>query len=496
MMVGAGLVMALPVLISPVFPGLDLPWHALFSAALQEPEAFQGSLAAEWQISTYRTCYFLVDWLSVFVGGVLAAMRLVVFLYVVAFVVAAQYFIWVTGKHWAFGWLAAPAAYSMVLAYGFLPLAVAFPAVLWLWAELYRRRDLAWSFGATLLLSVLVAVSHPFAALIALVGGLVIVAAGVERERLQLCSAKVAALILGAMPSLLVLGKLSPETPAGAPKDASILDRLSAMPMSGLGESFSEIPAGVFGFVPVWLAGLLFLSSLAAAGFARFVAREGFGKADRVLMALGLGLLFGYLVTPFHLTWPQMVAAQPRYLPLLWVLLVALVSPRTLPRRVFAAPLALIPTICVGVLALGVMWPFAQHAKEFDRVLAVARPHATTAVLIEQPRAPDRAPAGPLRHFGAYLMLHHGSVVSNIPRWGATQPWVPIRVVAKPPASPSPGYPRSFRFEKYGRGFEQFLIFDRDPKEPHDYFRDAPVELVVRAGHWRLYRTLSKRSGE
>ena len=56
--------------------------------------------------------------------------------------------------------------------------------------------------------------------------------------------------------------------------------------------------------------------------------------------------------------------------------------------------------------------------------------------------------------------------------------------------APHPGYPRKFVWEIYASEWDQFLIRDLHPDRPFDYFREHAdkVELVERAGRWRLYR--------
>ena len=48
-----------PVALSPYFPGLDLPWHALFGAVIHGDQDSLGHLAVDFKLSSYATLYVL-----------------------------------------------------------------------------------------------------------------------------------------------------------------------------------------------------------------------------------------------------------------------------------------------------------------------------------------------------------------------------------------------------------------------------------------------------
>jgi hypothetical protein len=247
------------------------------------------------------------------------------------------------------------------------------------------------------------------------------------------------------------------------------------------------------GFVTSWLAALLVIGSLVITGAVRLLEGGRPKRSGWILIALAAGMFLAFLRTPFHMTWPQtMVGAQPRWLPLLWVVVLAAAAPIRLRGSKHAA-VSLVPAVFLIILSASVMLPFAADVSNFRAVVERADEGARTLVLIEQEPAPDRAPAQPLRHFGAYLMAAKGGIVSNIPRWAASQAWVPVRLVTELPGAPPPGYSRSFRFDKHGDGWDQFLVYDRDPAKRFEYFQGAPVTLVVESQRWRLYRRRDRR---
>jgi hypothetical protein len=149
------------------------------------------------------------------------------------------------------------------------------------------------------------------------------------------------------------------------------------------------------------------------------------------------------------------------------------------------------------VLAATALVPFSIEAWDLRTVITASAPRVRTLALIEQPRAIGRAPAGPWRHAGAYLMVEKGGVVSNLAFLGSSAGnagiLVPVkRAVDAPPLglAPGPGQPRSFLWEQHTTGWDQILIRDLDPEAPWPYVagHEGDVDLVARAGRWRLFR--------
>jgi hypothetical protein len=108
-------------------------------------------------------------------------------------------------------------------------------------------------------------------------------------------------------------------------------------------------------------------------------------------------------------------------------------------------------------------------------------------------------PAGPFRHFGAWLVVDRGGFVSHLPMTsGYTGELTPVRRARTAPAiprAPQQGWPRTFDWSRHAPGWDQFLVRDLDPAHPFGYFRghEHDVALLARHGRWRLYAATSDR---
>jgi hypothetical protein len=163
----------------------------------------------------------------------------------------------------------------------------------------------------------------------------------------------------------------------------------------------------------------------------------------------------------------------------------------------------LIPPLLVSVAgAVGVFasfWSFSSECADFRVMVEASAPRVRTLGLIENNDSADRKAPGPWRHFTAYLMAEKGGYASNMPisytGRASVGTLIPVRIKPRDQRPPLPrANPiialRSFEWTKYGAGWDQFLIRDEDRSAPYDYFREHAdqVELVARAGRWRLYR--------
>ena len=525
---GVALAFIAPLLLTRYFPGLDLPWHGAICAVLHTGDAeveprFLGQLTVDSQLSSYLTLYVSVDALARVVGDVALAMQVVIVLYVVAFVLSARSLVRAFGGDGGIAVLAAPAAFSVTLQFGFLSYALAFPMTLWSWALLVRLFALApapltaFRLVGVLALSALIALTHPFAAAVALAGSILLVLLHAGRTTWGRAVLAVAALIAGAVPSVLAVALIG-----GGPADGGavpmpplpgqgLLAQLGALDFTPAQESLAAAPAWLFGFVPEGARFALVAAGLMAVVVARHQA--GAARAEvpssavrRAPVYLAAVLLAIYLLTPYTLEWPRRwFGAQPRLLPLLWVVAVAALAPRptTTTRRahwrVLAAPLA-VSAIALVLLATTTLLPFATEAWDLRAIVTASAPRARTLALIEQPPTEDRAPAGPWRHAADYLMVEQGGVVSNLPFLGSSAGnagvLVPVRRAASAPpmpAAPGPGQPRTFDWERHAAGWDQIVIRDLDPAEPWPYFagHEDGVELISRAGRWRLFRVIA-----
>lgn len=508
--ISAALAWASPLLLAPYFPGLDLPWHAAVAEILRHPpaaqtERFLGYFATDWRFASYVTMYWLVAALGRCTADTALAMQLVLGLYVVGFTLASARLATGFGRSPWLALLAAPAAFSQVLEFGFLTYALSYPLTLLLWAEVARCLAAPGGRGGRLALvflwMALCALSHPFAAAVAAAGGLCIALChGQGRPGPVLAVA--AALVLALAPAILGLLALGGASAAGRAGPAWRL--LLAQEFTGPVESLLVAPARLFGFLALpWRFALVPLAALCAAlvpGPVRSGQVPGRnGAVAALLLVTGI-----YLLTPYTFHWPQRwFAAQPRLLPLCWVLLLIAVPPLSGADRApspWQRGLGAAGALACSVLALALLYrallPHAREARDLRAVLARAAPGQRTLGLIETPRAGERAPASPWRHAAAYALVERGGFVSHLPvarpSAGNAGVLVPVRLAAAaPPLPPEPplGQPRTFRFAVHGAGWDQFLIRDAQPAQPWDYFREhrGAVELRARAGLWRLY---------
>lgn len=507
LVLGCALAYAAPLLATRYFPGLDLPWHGAVVAVMHEGggDRFLGYFEVDSQFSSYLTLYLLLDALAYVTGDVAIAMQVVIAGYVVAFAGSARRLLRSFGGDGGLAVLAAPAAYSVTLEFGFLGYALCFPLTFWLWA---RARELDASdhplraVAAMFALTAAIALTHPFAAIVALAGLAVIASlhASLRRAGLALGAAAV-----GIVPAVIAAMMLAGDAGAGttpiATPGAGWWDKLQTQDFVSPVESMAAAPVRLFGFIPDWACFVLVALGIAAALHAR--GRGGAPLIDRVSVRRSAGYLLLaltaiYLVTPYTFYWPRhWYGAQPRLLPLIWV--VALVALRMRPGasvRALHAPLAVSLAALATLIGTSLL-PFAREASDFRAVLEASAPEVKTLGLIEQRWANWREPPSPWRHAPAWLLAERGGYVSNLvfaaPASGNAGVIVPVRTRADAPAQPaSPPTGRAYWFswEQHAPGWDQFLIRDRDPERRHDYFAGhaSQVELVIQQGRWRLYR--------
>lgn len=505
----------IPLLLTRYFPGLDLPWHAAIVEVIHRHDAsavhrdFLGFYRVEQTFSSYLTLYVAVDLLAFVCRDVVVAMQVVIAAYVAGFVWGARRLIRAFGGHGLLAVLAAPAAYSVTMEYGFLAYALTYPLTFYLWAlvqELFAGKWSRWRYAQIALLSTLIAITHPFAALIAVAGAAVLLVPQLYRERHAALGGAVCVLA-GLVPVVITVIALASSTDPHGEQSAlaaraGVWDKLTTHEFTPLLESLAAAPLRLLGFVPAPTSFLLVAGGLIAAVIARHLG--GVPGRDRptqlALWSLLALLVCAYLITPFTFQWPKRwFAVQPRLLPLLWVvgLVVLRTSARTPRANVIALPALVVAAAAWALLVVTAWLPFARETSDFRAVADRSAAEVRTLALIEHEPVRDRQPASPWRHFGAYLVVDHAGFVSHLPmsraRAGNAGVLVPVkRATDSPPLpkQPAQGYPRTFRWELHAEGWDQFLIRDRDPAEPWDYFGDHAdqVVLVAKQGRWRLYR--------
>jgi len=515
----------LPLLLSRYFPGLDLPWHAATAEVLHRHDAaevnrdFLGYVVVDRQITTYLTMYVAVDLLGFVTGDIALAMQVLIALYVLAFVWSVRRLVRSFGGDGVVAVLAAPAAYSVTMEYGFLAYALCYPLTFWLWAllrELFsdpstttfgpgQRRAMTWRLAVIGILGALISLSHPFAAAVAIAGGVLVIACHAERGEIGRAAAAFLLLVAGALPMLLALASMGGGESTShwqTLNEQSLLDKIRTQQFVSPAESLATAPVRLFGFITAgWcfiLAGAGLVAAVVARHFGGLPDREP-GLRGRAAAWLLVAMVAIYLVTPYTFEWPhRWYGAQPRLLPIVWVLGLLLLRAQHSERRPVAALLApvAVAAMALALLLFTTFLPFAREASDFREVVGHAAPRARTLGLIEQPRTVDRTPASPFRHFAAYVFVERGGLSSGLPmvrpsggNAGFLSPVRPAGDAPPLPRSVHPGFPRSFDFAVYGQGWDQFLIRDADPAQPFDYFRQHAdrVRLVARSGRWRLY---------
>ena len=506
LVVAVAVVYAAPLFSGSYFPGLDIPWHAAAAEVLhaRDPFRFLGYFEVDRQFPSYLTVYYAVDAIAFVARDTALAMQIVVALYVAAFVLGARSLIRSFGGSGVLAVLAAPAALSIVMEFGFITYAVTYPLVFFLWASVRRasQRPTALRAVAIALLMAAVSISHPFAAFVGAGGAGLIVLVEARRETIGGCAGVAAAVALGLLPAVYALVAIGPGHGVPVPPEIASADlwtRMSYQVFNGLDVSLAAAPARTFGHIPVIARFALFGVGLSAAVIARHVAGLKLPPVAGARATAGL-LLFAmvaiYLLTPETFYWPRFwYMVQPRHLPIIWVLALCVlrVDDRA-PHLRRAAAVAMPVTAAALVVWIATAWlPFSRESQDFRAVVTASRPEAKTLALIEQPQARDREPAGPFRNFGAHLLALRGGYVSHLPMaTGYTGILTPVnRAPDSPPLLPQthPGTPRTFDWDTHAAPWDQFLIRDLDANARFDYFRDhaSEVELIAQQGRWRLY---------
>jgi hypothetical protein len=483
----------LPLAATRYFPGLDAPFHVLAVAAGDADLLYIAEGSRGW---SYLTLYGVAGALQAVGFAAAVALQIVIALYVVAFAWGAARLMRAFDVHPGLALLALPAAFSAVMAYGFVPYAVAYPMTFFAWA--FAREAMAGDAQrpgpviGVALLSLLLAITHPLAAAFGAVGSGMVIVASADRARLARAVSVGAAIAVASVPAVVAVVQfgVADDTLPPLMRDASLWERWSAAPRPPLAESLGEAPARLVWLAPAasrgWLVALLLFAGAAAIAAGGRRPRSGF--AAELLLA---GLIGLYLLSPYTLEAPFVIAIQPRLLPLIWIaaLLVLRVEPR--PRRPRATAVPLVLASVAGAALFGVtMLSFAGEAGDFRAMVEASAPRAKTLALVEHAPAVANAPASPWRAFPVHLMVERGGYVSHA--FFDAARWLPVRRAddAAPPRAPRPGHAREFDWARHAPGWDQFLIRDLDPTAPHDYFggRVDQVELIVRAGRWRLYR--------
>jgi len=517
------LAFALPLALSPYVPGGDAPWHAAVVAVLAagDPDRFLGMFEADGGFGSYVAVYRLLALLAHAVGAA-AAVQILCVAYAAAFVWAARALARSLG---ADGWiavLAAPAAYSTTLEFGFVVYLPSLPLTLWLWAlvrAVMQRGARPRRVAALAAAWLAICLCHAFAAAVAALGAALLWGCELARERRRRAALVAAIMAVGALPAALGL--------AGASRGAHLmpglesepfLDRLTTQVFVPPLESAARAPMHVIGYVgEPWRAGMV-AALLAVAVAWRLAVRSrapaaaaappladpptgadsppASGASRRAGVYLAALLAGLYLATPFTFEWPRnWYGAQPRIAPLLWVAVLVALRPA---RSSWARGAALVASgAALACLASQALVPYAREARDLAAVIERSPPRARTLGLIEQRPAIDRVPPDWFRNATGWLVAERGGFASHLPmaqRGGLNSgQHIPVRLApGAPPAPSSPplGFARAFRWERHAAGWDQFLIRDLDPARPRDYFAGhaAEVDTIARAGRWRLVR--------
>ena len=498
---------ALPLALSPFVPGGDTPWHAAVIAVLAErdPDRFLGLFEADRGFGSYVAVYQLLA-LVARATGAAAAVQIFCALCVAGTVWAARAMARSFGADGAVALLAAPAAYSTTLEFGFLVYLPTLPLTLWLWALVRTVMQEGARPGRVIALAAAwlgICLCHAFAAAIAGLGAVLLCLCELSRERRARAALVAAVLISGAAPAALALASVSEGAPRLPGLDAAPLwDRLTTQVFTPPLESIARAPFHLIGFIgEPWRHAMV--AALVAVAVAWRLAAPPAQPPDRPASrrsALYLCLLLAalYLVTPFTFEWPRnWYGAQPRLLPLLWVAGLVALRPgiSSWPR---AAALAVSAAVLI-CLELQALLPYAREARDLSSVLAHSPERARTLGLIEQRPAVDREPPDWFRNATGWLVAERGGFASHLPIAQAgglnSGQHIPVHLAAGAslPVAPPLGFARAFRWQRHAAGWDQFLVRDLDPARPLDHFagHEAEVTEVARAGRWRLVRRLA-----
>lgn len=499
---GIAVAFCIPLLLCRYYPGNDLPWHVVAVSMLErgDPAFFLNNLQVDPGFSSYLLPYYAMAFIARVIGDAAIASQLFTAAYVIAFVLGARRLLRAYG---ASGWLcalAAPAAYCFALDFGFLPYAATYPLTLFLWAilrEVVDGEPLLRRAVAVVALGAAIALSHPFGAALALGGGIVVLAPIATREHARRAGIAAAALIVSMLPAFIAVVAIGGQPAVGHARLAegmTLWDKITYQDFTRVDESIGAIPSRLFGLVPSWLRWVMFAGGLAAARLYPVLCKATWKPRPAGLLAFSLSAV--YLLLPFSILWPiYWYVVQPRALPLLWVVLIAVAAGGTVAcdsRRSILAVQVAAAALVVAITAS--MWPFARETREFRDMVEASAPQVNTLALIEQPQVRDRHPPEPFRNFGAHLVAERGGWTSHLSLGQSGGGFiVPVSRPADAPAllaAPMPGWARTFDWATFGAGWDQILIRDADPAQPWDYFREyaGRVELVRRSGRWRLYR--------
>ena len=504
-----------PLLTTRYFPGLDLPWHvAAIAVVHQHSDAnvareYLGYFEVHNRFTSYLSLYYGADLIAFIVRDVVIAVQCVIGLYVVTFVTSVRRLLRSFDGNGLLCVLAAPAAYNVIVEFGFVAYALAYPMTFYLWA-LARESMRAAVVRRTVLLiavSLLLAITHPFAAAIAYSGALIVGLCFVDRSAIRGVIAVVASVAVGAgatMYSLFAMHRDAADSIPGIVQRASLWDKITNQAFTPIAESVTNVPAWLLGFnTPFWQATLLVLIACAA-----LYAAVTCGRTPRAAgpfwrryptEVLLVVMIAGYLVTPMSFHWPRYwFGAQPRFLPLLLVCLLLWFRVKPAPMSWRSIPIVA-TSVCAGAMICASFLPFAREAEDFRAVTSASLPRARTLGFIEDDKPARRRADGPWRHFTHYVMVEHGGLTSNLPltyqgRIGSGV-LIPVKLAHESRRPALPKAPslfegiRSFDWDRHSLGWDQFLIRDSDPKQPFDYFREhsVHVRLVRRVGRWRLY---------
>jgi hypothetical protein len=499
----------------PYIPGLDMPWHTLTSHLLAHSGAedfgprFAGFFVRLYMLPANMSYYFVSAWMTKLTGSVLIATQILVAIYVIGFVWSTWLLLRAFGGSGVLAVLAAPAAYSGALEFGFVTFSLTYPLIILLWA-LSRRAACAERLSAANIvgigtLSLIVSFTHPFAAALALIGVAVVTVIDMDRSNARRRLAIVATAVVATFPmvvSLVTLARDGASQSSWQPalmRNAGLWDKMTSHQYTALDESLAAAPVRLFGYLPPVWRFVIATAGLMSATLAHRLPSGGHVRSTGARVAWWLVVILAllYLVTPYQFMWPyRWFGAQPRVLPLLWIagLVVCRVAPGASWRHAIG-PFTVALTALTVLYSAG-LHPFQVESRDFRAVVEAGASRTTTLALIEQPPHSDHGPRSPFRHFSSYAIVERDGYSSHLPHaergTGNAGKLIPVVVAADAPdlAVPQLGYSRTFDWTKHSDGWNQFLIRDIDTEQRFDYFREhsSEVELLSQHGRWRLYR--------
>jgi len=478
-------IMAAPTLILHYLPMTDLPQHLAVASMLQHMDDPRLGFADYYELALGRTLYWLPYAIALLLAKLLPltlAMRVVVFLSVIAYPLGVYALLRVTGRSGALALLAVPLMYNRAFFWGFVNFNLALGMSLLAMALFETPRNNARTKVALAAVCVAIPLTHVYG--IALVLGYACISLTLERRREWLRRAlPLAPLVVGAA-AWFALGR-----------DAVGRGQLSFDPLQqrllGLGNA-------VMGGYSDGSDEILLAATLLAIAF--FVAPAFPGKRTRwrdIDPSVRAAMLFAavnlalYFALPTHTEKALFVHFRHGLLAMAFLPLVA--SNHSLLCRPRVSRVLLLTLAGAALLVHGTqLVRFDREARPFDAVID-RLPDRPKLYFLSWDRTGEVIRTNPYHHFHAYVQARRGGVISfSFPEmfWN-----IPVRLRA------DAGVPKAQRFAEWRPGsfdddrvgwFYDFVLVrnSSDGSGGVGTLPKFPYERIYANPPWELYRRI------